>query len=294
MITYPNLYDKIVIVCYPPGAGGKFLINNLSLNNRAVFQDSKLAQLQINNNFSYNNKLAYIFNQFEETLQNRRWNDLGLGCDQLFGIQSTAYQTVYPEILSTRFNLILETIISKNLFLFLVAHDTLVLRKQLDFWINAKVIGFTNCKNFINTRKSHSCPDNFKKVRSDYWNTIRDNTWPNDPPVTKSEFLLLPDTIRHELIVDFNNEIARWFIQEDQQIKLFENDLCKINNQLSSRFYQIDVDNFYRNEQTFISILKDCLQWLDLPMPSNEHDNFWYFRRWREVLGLLNPSDAQE
>jgi hypothetical protein len=209
----------------------------------------------------------------------------------LFGFDSINYQTVYPEILSTMFNTVVKTIISKNLFLFLAAHDTLVLRKQLDFWVNARVIGFTNSKNFINTRKSYSDPDQFKKSRSDYWNTIRDNSWPSTPPVTESEFLLLAGPIQHELINNFDNEIARWFNREDQKITLFENDLFKIKNKLDSKFYQIDVDEFYRNEQAFLSTLKNCLHWLNLPMPVNEYDNGHYFQTWKNMLELLNTLD---
>ena len=291
MIACPNPYDKIVIVCYPPGTGGKFLINNLGLNDQAVFQDSKLVRLQINNNFSYDDKIAYIFSQFEKTLQNRRWNDLGLGCGQLFGVDAIDYQTIYPEIFSTRFNTVVKTIISKNLFLFVVAHDTLILRKQLDFWVNAKVIGFTNFTNFINTRSPDWYQDKFKKIRSDYWDMIRDDSWPRSPPVSEPEFLLLPGPIQHELIDYFENDISRWFIKKDQEIGLFENDLSKIKNQLDSRFYQIDVDEFYKDEHTFLSTLKDCLQWLDLPMPQNDHDNRQYFQTWKETLALINTSD---
>jgi hypothetical protein len=289
MIACPNPYDKIVIVCYPPGAGGKFLINNLGLNDQAVFQDSKLAHLQINNNFSYDNKIAYIFSQFEKTLQNRRWNDLELGCGQLFGIDNIDYQTIYPEIFSTRFNIVIKTIISKNLFLFVVAHDTLVLRKQLDFWVNAKVIGFTNFTNFINTRNPDWYQDKFKKIRSNYWDVIRDDSWPSSPPVSEAEFLLLPELIQHELINYFENDISRWFIKQDQKIGLFENDLFKIKNQLDSKFYLIDVDDFYNNKQTFLSTLKNCLHWLNLPMPVNERDNLQYFQTWKNMLDSLNP-----
>jgi hypothetical protein len=288
MIAYPNHYDKIVIVCYPPGAGGKFLINNLGLNNQSVFQDSTLARLQINNNFSYDDKLAYIFSQFEKTSQNRHWNDLGLGCSQLFGIEDIDYQTIYPEILSTMFNTVVKKIISENLFLFVVAHDTLVLRKQLNFWVNAKVIGFTNSTNFIKNRNSYSYSDKFKETRSTYWSTIRDYSWPSLPPVSESEFLSLPVQIQTELIDNFENEISRWFINKDQKIKLYENDLFEIKNQLDSKFYQIDTDDFYKNEQTFLSTLKNCLHWLNLPIPVNEYDNVRYFQTWKNMLELLN------
>jgi hypothetical protein len=259
------------------------------LNNQTVFQDSKLACLQINNNFSYDDKLAYIFSQFEKTSQSQHWDDLRLGCIQLFGISSIDYQTIYPEILSTMFNTVIKKIISKNLFLFVVAHDTLILRKQLNFWVNAKVIGFTNSTNFINDRNWHYYSDRFKKTRSTYWSAIRNDSWPNLPPVSESEFLLLPIPIQTELIHNFGNKISRWFIDKDQKMKLYENDLFEIKNQLDSRFYQIDVDDFYKNEQTFLSTLKNCLHWLNLPMPVNERDNVQYFQIWKNMLDSLNP-----
>jgi hypothetical protein len=98
-------------------------------------------------------------------------------------------------------------------------------------------------------------------MRSTYWDVIRDDSWPSSPPVSESEFLLLPGPIQHELINYFENEISRWFIKKDQKIRLFENDLFKIRNQLDSNFYQINVDDFYKNEQTFLSTLKNCLHW---------------------------------
>ena len=235
MIAYPNSYDKIVIVCYPSMAGGKFLINNLGLNDRAVFQDAKLAHRQINGDFSYNDKLLYLSTQLKNTINNAKWDDLQLGCTQLFGFQSSEYQTKYPEILANRFDPTIQEIISENLFLFLVAHVPAALRSMLNFWTNAKVIGFTNSENFINTRTLHV-------------------------------------------------GTRRW-------AKLFENGIPEFKKELGSRFYQIDVDEFYKDEHTFLSTLKDCLQWLDLPMPQNDHDNRQYFQTWKENLALINTPD---
>lgn len=236
MIAYPNSYDKIVIVCYPQLAGGKFLINNLGLNDRAVFQDATLAHRQINGDFSYNDKLSYLSTQFKNTINNAKWDDLKLGCIQLFGVRSFEYQTKHPEILANQFNPTIQEIISENLFLFLVAHNTMALKSMLNFWTNAKVIGFTNSKNFINTRMTN---------------------------------------------VDAGN---RW-------VESYENGISKIKKELDSRFYQIDVDEFYKDEHTFLSTLKDCLQWLDLPMPQNDRDNRQYFQTWKETLALINTSD---
>jgi len=292
MIAYPNSYDNIVIVCYPPSAGGKFLINNLGLNDRAVFQHSILARRQIEDNFSYSDKLEYLSDQIKHTLKKEQWNDLELGCLQLFGLRGIDYQTQYPETLVNQFNPIIQKIISKNLFLFLVAHNTMELCSELNFWPNAKVIGFTNSKNFITQRTSNTSKnDKLKKSRLDYWNIIKSESWPELPPRSAAEFLLLPARTQSELIDDFENEISRWFDTTDQWFESFENNISKIKDKLDSKFYQIDVDEFYKDEHTFLYTLKDCLQWLDLPMPRNDHDNRQYFQTWKETLSLINTPD---
>ena len=282
MIDYS--YDKIVIVCYPPLAGGKFLINNLGLNNQAVFRDSVLAQRQIKGDFSYEDKLAYISTQLEDTVKNSEWNDLNLGCSQLFG--SNAHHYLHLE--SIYFLPIVQTIISKNLFLF---YDTTELVRELDLWKNAKVIGFTNFKNFIKERKYKSKQDEFEKLRSNYWNVIKGESWPEQPPKSESDFALLHDSVQSELINNFENLIFKWFDPNDRWVKWFEDKLTGIKEELGSRFYQIDVDEFYKDEQTFLSTLKDCLQWLDLPVPRNDRDNSQYFHQWKTTLDLINTSD---
>ena len=276
MIAYPNQYDKIVIVCYPPGAGGKFLINNLGLNDQAVFQDSTLVQKQIKGKFTYQNKIDYLFDQLQQSSKNLKWNDLNLGCEQLFGIQPKEYQIDYPEQLTNRFRIEIKQAISKELCLFLVAHDTLILRSILNFWSNARVIGFSNHSDFINQRWPNERSSN---ERLNYWNTVRGDNWPIQPPTIRAEFLELPDAVRHELINFFNNdEIATWF---------FKNELIQIQNELGNRFFQVDTDIIYKDAYKFLENLKKCLQWLELPMPLNENDNFRYFQVWKETIDLI-------
>jgi hypothetical protein len=286
MIEYPNYYDKIVIVCFPTGAGGKFLINNLGLNDQAVFQSAKLAQAQLDGNFSYQNKIDYLRNQLQQAAKIQKWDDLALGCSQLFGVNTMHYLTEYHEILSTRFDLVVKKTISKKLCLFVVAHNTLFLRSMLNFWPNARVIGFSNSKDFINQNRPKR-PDVFLTNRLDHWNLVKDKSWPKQPPATKAEFLELPDAIQHELVDLFDNEIARWFNDRDLRFKLFEKDLVQIQNKLKNKFYQIDIDKMYQTDQSFLINLKNCLQWLDLPMPVNENDNCEYFQTWKEVISLV-------
>jgi hypothetical protein len=292
MIAYPNDYDKIVIVFYPPFAGGKFLINNLGLNDQAVFQHSDLARRQIDNDFSYTDKIKYLSTQLKSAAKNAHWNDLELGCIQLFGYRGLDYQIEYPEILADQINPIVQTIISENLILFLCAHDIMALRSELNFWTNAKVIGFTNSDNFIKERLPKIFDhDKFRKIRSNYWNVVKGESWPELPPRTESEFLLLPAHVQSDLVGNFGNSISKWFLVESRRTKLFENSLAHIKKELGTRFYQIDVDEFYKDESTFLSTLTDCLQWLDLPRPRDDRHNRQYFQEWKATLNLINTAN---
>jgi len=283
MMKHPNHYDKIVIVCYPGGAGGKFLINNLSLNDQTVFQSDKLAQAQLDGDFSYQDKINYLRNQLQQAANTQIWNDLNLGCKQLFGINNIEYLIEYDEIFLNRFSPVVKKVISKKLCLFLVAHNTLILRSMLNFWPNARVIGFFHSKDFINQHRPKQT-DKFWSHRLDYWNSVKDDSWPVQPPVNRAEFLELPNAIQHELADFFDNEIARWFIDQDLKFRLFEKDLVQIQNELKNKFYQIDVDKMYQTDQSFLIDLKNCLQWLDLPMPVNEQDNCSYFQSWKKII----------
>ena len=89
--------NRLIIVCYPRGAGGKFLINALGLSNGAVFQDNDLAMQQLSKLFTPEDKLAYIQTQVE--LITDQWTDLNLGCYQLFGMHNENYfqnQRMFP------------------------------------------------------------------------------------------------------------------------------------------------------------------------------------------------------
>jgi hypothetical protein len=66
-------YPYINFFTYPSGAGGKFLINCLSLNDKAVFCHSILAQQQIDGKFSVDDKLNYIFKHLQIAKQRNNW-----------------------------------------------------------------------------------------------------------------------------------------------------------------------------------------------------------------------------
>ena len=94
--------DNLIICCYPSGAGGKFLINCLGLSDDAVFQSHILAEKQLNLNFSQFNKMEYLDTELKKITSN--WNDLNLGCEQLFGIPNHSYFAMSSKLIKNAFD----------------------------------------------------------------------------------------------------------------------------------------------------------------------------------------------
>lgn len=148
--------NNLIIVCYPGWAGGKFLINCLGLSDDAVFQSAALARMQLEGNFSQKQKSEYLKNESDK-IENT-WNDLNLGCWQLFGINSANYHTLSADKIRSldSFNPIMTELTASSKKFFIVAHSGTILEKILKVWPNARIIYFKNCTSFINFRKNDS------------------------------------------------------------------------------------------------------------------------------------------
>ena len=173
--------DRMIIFYYPAYAGGKFLINSLGLSNSVVFQDEWLARDQIEGNFPPDAKIDFLQKRFNEV--NRKWNDLGLGCGQLFALNYTDYYNFTSETASSMlFSPIIKQLIKKNWYFCTVAHGDTDLSNYLRIWKNAKIVVFKNFSNFIKDRISQI-----------YWNKIKSNFWPLTPPESKSKLQIYLD-----------------------------------------------------------------------------------------------------
>ena len=123
MLDYPNNYENITILCYPSNAGGNFLINCLSLSDQCVFRDAQLVNKQLQGKFNYYDKIQYLHDQLNISQQNNKWNDLSLGCSNLFGVDNNLYLVEYHELLLFQFDSVINKIIDQKLNMFLVAHS---------------------------------------------------------------------------------------------------------------------------------------------------------------------------
>lgn len=164
--------NNLVISVYPRFAGGKFLINCLGLSNDAVFQDARLADRQLAGDFDHISKIDYIMNALDEHhIDNSRlWNDLKLGCVQLFGSsednytaegkETTEWERPYVEAtrpvtinqLTINFTETAQRLSYGSHKFFIGTHSASKLKNILSVWKNPKLIVFTNTVNFRRLR----------------------------------------------------------------------------------------------------------------------------------------------
>ena len=136
--------NKMVIVSYPGDCGGKFLINCLGLSSGAVFQDFDLARDQLDGTFTGDDKIEFLLNSLDENRKPGEWDDLNLGCHQMF-------QT-WPAVEIDNYNdeviELIERMVKENKYFFIVAHtdQTVELDRLLSIWKNPTFLKLLNCK----------------------------------------------------------------------------------------------------------------------------------------------------
>jgi hypothetical protein len=282
MIAYPNYYKKIILVCYPSNAGGNFLINCLSLNDQSVFRDSILAQRQLAGEFDYKQKIQYLHQRLDDVKHTGVWDDLQLGCQQLFGVDNNAYLQLYHEVLKFKFNTVIQDIMDQDLYLYLVCHDFTMLRACLQFWPNARTIMFVNFLDFVKQRKNNSNTKDSEN-RHRYWNTVRDRSWPIEPPATQEEFDQLDSAIRQELAQDLKFEISRWFDRSELTNKLYHNNAVAFGQEFKETCYMWNTTEAYSNSAEFLKHFELCRAWVDVPAPKDQ-DLVDYFENWAQII----------
>ena len=238
---------NLIIVCYPATAGGKFLINSLGLSDNAVFQDSLLAQKQVNSEFTQPDKVNFLMDNLKNTT---KWNDLHLGCQQFFGINNELYYQYPPEVIKTLFfNKIVDTTSNSNLKFFIVAHWTTICRHYLDVWPNAKIIYFKNCENFINFCQRTSLAETWL---AEAWNSIRGSDWPDVPQTIDQYENLNPDILA---------ELKNNFFSFNSILSGSYNNKCLLDyHTTKSEQYPSaitwDTDNYFSTDKTIYEIKK--------------------------------------
>lgn len=281
-------YNNIVILCYPEGAGGNFLINCLSLNNSGVLRNAALAEQQLNSGFSVSEKIKYLTSQLDLTASRKQWNDLGLGCFELYGFKNVEYLN-HDGSIDNKFNNVVLRLMQNQKYLFIIAHSIQYLDAYYDFWPNAKTIFLIDYYKFVQDRGGYKQSINRLQELNDYWNVVKGPDWPSNPPLNQHEFLQLDRSVQDELTDQFNKEIFKWFVKTPCEIH--DSIVDQRLTQLKNRAFSWSVkDNFTGNEEVFLFNLTQCAQWLGITIDAHKSDIIEYYRRWRNTIDQLKQS----
>ena len=163
--------DKIIFVCYPPGAGGKFLINCLGLSDNATLQHQNLID------YTKQQKKTFLYNKITGHDKSGPWKDLGLGCNELLGDLKLSGTLEHGAILGKLevglpFNDIgkqLSNQTAKDFFY--VCHDEDTRATNTTVFPNAKQIHFINNEDFLKQRPG------YQGFKDEVWKTETDLVW---------------------------------------------------------------------------------------------------------------------
>jgi hypothetical protein len=182
--------NNLIIVAYPPMAGGKFLINCLALSPDAVFQHKALAQQDLDNKLTSAGKMQILRDRLTST--NGSWRDLGMGCNLLFGVNTDRYREYNGDMSIFNFNNLTEIMSNSSKSFFIVAHDVAELTGILKIWKGARVIAFNNSLPFMQSRGGND-------IANEYWQIIRGPHWPESAPKTIDQLMACPQFVIDEV-----------------------------------------------------------------------------------------------
>jgi hypothetical protein len=277
---------QLVIVAYPPAAGGKFLINCLGLSDQAVLQHAGLAQQQLDKQIDLAGKLHYLVTQINDSIDQGRWTDLGLGCQELFGITNSQYIEHSSDAIKASkqwFHPIVKQLSTGNLKFFLVAHGTRYLSAYQEVWPNAIIILFENYRNFLQTRKFHD------PQLQRFWEGIRQPHWPVVAPQSWDKIKQL-DSEMYSAVIKQHASIDNYFINgsfKSATFESFDNAVNNIKLQLPEDQYFIWNTDWYNTQQDCIVNIDNCCNWLDIPTV-NSGVMIEYYNAWKKSLDYFS------
>jgi hypothetical protein len=279
-------HPKIVVVCYPAGAGGNFLINCLSLSDQCVLRNKHLAARQLQGQLTSHNKLEFFYAELDDSLETMKWNDLGVTNIDFFGVAKTVYLEEYAEMIGNMFDPIVDAVIGAGKYIFIVCHTTQYLEAYKKFWPNAKVVVFTEYHKFVQQRGYNNEYQTSVLRLQNYWQAVKGVDWPNNPPMNHSDLSNLPLFIKEELMGQFRAEILTYLefvptrqILHDQAIDL---------GIKTSQYFVWDVkQNYSGNQEIFLANLHACAKWLGIELKIDDQQLVKFYLQWLDTIFQL-------
>jgi hypothetical protein len=271
--------DKIFFVYFPGGAGGHFVLTALALSDNVAFTKCDLIKRKLNDDFTLADKVTYLHNELDLAIDTKKWNDFGL--DAFYFFEKDNLNTT-----------LLRELTNKSIYIGGCACIEDHINNLILTWKNASIINFINHSNFINWRK------NGDYSIGEYWDKIRGNHWPIDPPTSESEFLRLPKFIIDELETKFCGEIHRFLtdtaILSDSNfpnrsiVYSKTSEVINLPTNTNNKILKWDCNWFFSKSQT-INGLKNLYKDLNFD-DFNETAVADYYQHWISTITVLKKS----
>jgi hypothetical protein len=269
---------NVILVVYPWGAGGKFLINSLGVASNACLQHISMTQHQLQGTVSSDDKKQFIRNVLSGVTD--RWIDLNMGSTTMLGVDEGLYVTEDPATAQywPWYNGV-SALTNSNQKFFIDVHDAAHLAGLLKVWRNAQVIVFENCQEFLKQRRVNYSRQELQA----YWNDVKDATWPNVAPETWDEFCLLPKHIQTEL--SSTAEIFRFIQHPIARQSLEQHRRQQLNAVLSSyKNAPIWLDgNMYLDWESTKPVIQRCYELFELEAIDIDFIEY-YYRTWNKLI----------
>lgn len=272
MLFFNKNSDKLVIVYFPPGAGGNFLINCLALNNDAYFSNEALIKDQLNGKFTVADKISYLHENLEVSTSTNRWADLSLGFGSAGAMEIDQIQdTNYPSLVDSR-------------YVFVTSHEDSKVEHWLTKWSNAKVISFFNCASFVTWRKF--LKPNWVKL----WNELKGDSWPNMPRNLEEYDNLPEEVIKNMTSIVGGSHIHKYLRDGMNWWEKEDNGFWDKPQQFNTKnIYYWDNDWYFSEDKT-IEQIKQLYSLFSLSN-FNEPAIRDYYRQWVATLEKLSNLD---
>ena len=192
--------DRVIILYYAIGAGGKFLAHNLSLSPDCVMMNSKLAMMQLEGKLNQKQKVSILLESIKNT--DSEWKDFGFNDIDWFGLDFdtmpeklgvVSYHHLPESELKTKVytnpNFQYLTV-NNTKYLFITSHSKDEVNKLASIWKNAKIISFKNEKLFCRIRNFENRQRQYKII----WSLIPEKEKDGwlEPPFSHIDFLNHP------------------------------------------------------------------------------------------------------
>jgi len=160
--------SQCIIVYYPCGAGGKFIVNSLGLSQYCVPQHPQLAvwdmQQTMFNNTYYQTKLDQILKTIPPIHDLNNWQNYELGVDKAWGMIDEQTMSITPALID---------IVNSDRHFCLIVHTPEELKQVIIRYPNLNVIKLTNYSQWL-VRSNFKLLDLKNDIdnKVDYWRFI--------------------------------------------------------------------------------------------------------------------------